>query len=316
MFQRGDKVVVAVSGGPDSVFLLYALNELRHHLSIDLIVVHFNHNLRRNSKTDEQFVKSLAKSWQLPCVAASKRVMHHKTKGSIEEIARKARIDFFMTVATKTKADKIALGHTEDDLAETVLMRLLRGTGLYGLRAICPVRMINNFTFVRPLLDLTKQQIIMFLKNNGIRFRIDPTNRKPDFFRNKIRLQLLPELKRSYNRDITKTLATLAKTASLDYEFIAGEIRQAIPKLRLIQGNQKLSISYPKLLNFHPGLQRLIFRFLYERLNGNTRRLTFDHIRAIEHFSKRPSKATSALLPNGIVVVKKGLRLVFARRNP
>src|SRR3989338_5971944 len=140
MLEQSDKVLVAVSGGPDSFFLLYVLNQLRHDLAIDIIVAHFDNGMRKESKSDERFVASLAKSWQLPFVTASKKVLQGKRKGSIEEIARQARMDFLSQAAKKAKTDKIALGHTQDDLAETVLMRLLRGTGLYGLRAIDPLR--------------------------------------------------------------------------------------------------------------------------------------------------------------------------------
>ena len=120
MLEQSDKVLVAVSGGPDSVFLLYVLNQLRHDLAIDIIVAHFDHGMRKESKSDERFVASLAKSWQLPFVTASKKVLQGKRKGSIEEIARQARMDFLSQAAKKAKTDKIALGHTQDDLAETV----------------------------------------------------------------------------------------------------------------------------------------------------------------------------------------------------
>ena len=142
LIQKGDKIVVAVSGGPDSVALLYLLYSLRKDLKITLHIAHLDHSLRKDSYKDREFVEGLAQRLKLPITTSQINVKELAKKGSLEEIARNARLGFLFRVAQGIKADKIALGHSIDDQAETVLMRILRGTGLYGLAGILPKRNI------------------------------------------------------------------------------------------------------------------------------------------------------------------------------
>lgn len=315
LFDAGDKVLVAVSGGPDSVFLLHALMKFRHDLGIDFCVVHFNHQLRKDSKKDEYFVKTLAKTLQLPCITTARPVLKNVSSGSIEEIARQARFNFFAATAKKINADKIALGHTQDDLAETVLMRILRGTGLYGLQAIYPKRTIKGLTFVRPLLDIPKHPIITFLKAKKIKYRIDPSNKKTDFFRNKIRLKLLPTLQKNYNPNISATLANLAHTVSADYEFLNQHASQTLKKVISFHQKHKITVSLSKFNSLHQSLQRMTLRFLFEKLKGDTRGLTFEHVLALKKLAGHACENSQVHLPHKITVCKEGGCLVFSRRN-
>ena len=167
LIRKFDRIVLGVSGGPDSIALLYCLLALKEEYRLSLRIAHLNHMLRpKDSAKDAEFVRALAKKLGLACTIKKVNVKALK-KGSLEETARKARWDFFLETAKNFKADKIALGHTLDDQAETVLMRLLRGSGLLGLSGILPKRDISGVTVIRPLLGIKRKEIESFLKAKG-----------------------------------------------------------------------------------------------------------------------------------------------------
>ncbi len=217
-FSKGDVVLVGVSGGADSMAMLLLLLDLRHILGINLIVAHYDHAFRASSARDALFVKKIAERLGLPCVI--KERTGRSPKGSLEEYARKMRYAFFLDTARKTKADALALAHTQDDLAETVFMRILRGTGVDGLRAILPQRNINGLNVVRPILALTRKDVESFLNSRKQRFLTDPTNMSDDFLRNVIRRKIFPFIQKEGGQDIKPSLVRLAETATVDYDLI------------------------------------------------------------------------------------------------
>ena len=186
LIKKGDSIVVGVSGGPDSVFLLYFLNSLREELKLKLTIGHLDHMLRKDSPKDAEFVKKLGDKLGIPVITGRINVKLLSKNGSIEEIARNARLGFLFKVARDAKARKIALAHNLDDQAETVLMRLIRGSGLSGLSAIQPKKEIAGFAIVRPLLNISRREIEELLKKSGIRVKIDKSNFKDIYLRNKI----------------------------------------------------------------------------------------------------------------------------------
>ena len=307
LIKKGDTVLVAVSGGPDSVALLCVLYALRNDLSIKLHVAHLDHGLRKDSFKDRVFVENLARVLDLACTAERIDLKAGAGKGSLEEIARNRRLEFLSAVSRRVKANSIALGHNRDDQAETVLMRLLRGTGLYGLSAISIKRKFRDFTLIRPLLGASRKEIIAYLKEAGIRFRTDPSNLEDAYFRNRIRNTLLPFLEKEYNPNIREVLTTVAETSALDYEYLLLQADQAIKKMG---GVIKLDV-FKKL---HPALQRLILRIGIARLQGNTRRISFQHIKELEDLVLNRPVNSIVDLPRGISAVKKKKVLRFYLR--
>ena len=316
LLKTGDKVLIGVSGGPDSVCLLHILMALRHELGISLHIAHFDHGLRKTSSVDRRFVESLAKQLNIPYSSASKRIATKKTKGSLEEIAREARFDFLIKTAKKNKANVIALGHNRDDLAETVLMRILRGTGLSGLRAIMPLRRIKNTTFIRPLIDVTRKDIEQYLKKGGIRYRKDPTNKSEKFFRNKIRRDLLPVLEKKYNRNIRSVLANLAQAAADDYDLLDDLTGHLFSKMAST-GHQRRSLELrtSQLTKLHLSLQRNLIRKCIEQYKGSTRTLTFSHILEIEDLLCNRPIGSVVNLPDNLTVLKGKGNLAFRTRR-
>jgi tRNA(Ile)-lysidine synthase len=304
LLDKNDKVVVAVSGGPDSVTLLYLLNGLKKELNLTLHVAHLDHMLRKDSHKDAEFVSNLASKLKIPITTAQVNIKELAKKGSLEEIARNARLGFLFRVAKEIKAKKVALGHSLDDQSETVLMRILRGTGLYGLSGILPKRVIAGYQIIRPLIEVKRKEITAYLKRKKIHPRQDPTNAEDIYFRNKIRNNLLPLLEKGYNRNIKELLANMAESVGTDYDYLNYLARHKIK-------GAKTKISLKRLSKMHPAIQRLIFRNAIACVKGDTRRITFRHIKEIEDlFLNRPFKSIVDL-PKRVSVIKSGKHLSF-----
>lgn len=307
LIQKGDKILLGVSGGPDSLTLLLQLFNLKSKLGLTLHIAHLDHGLRKSSGSDAIFVRKFAKKLNLPVSIKQIDPRLFKKKGSLEELCRDARLDFFIQTAKKIKADKIALGHNLDDQAETVLMRLLRGTGLSGLSGISLQRKIAGITFIRPLLEISRDEIDKFLKRRGIKPRIDSTNKEDLFLRNKIRHNLIPLLKSKYNQNIVAGLANLAESVSYDYEYLDQAAR------RSVKGSLR-QLKIKKILKLHPAILRLKIRQSIGYIQGNTRRIGFAHIKEIEDLLNNRPKGAIVDLPKGISVQKTRNCLRFYKR--
>lgn len=224
LLKRRDRIIVALSGGADSVSLLHALLSLKEKLEIEISACHFNHRLRgQGSDNDEKFVRELCQKLEIDCIVgqAEKSGLYKS-----EDSARSARYAFFEKILQEGRGDLVATAHNLNDQAETLLLRLVRGTGIRGLRSIPFSRQF----FIRPLLDISRDEIEKYLKENGIPYVTDLTNFEPDFLRNQIRINLLPQFKK-LNPNILENLADLAKIASADYDFIESEANSSMKKI-------------------------------------------------------------------------------------
>jgi tRNA(Ile)-lysidine synthase len=313
LLSSGDVIILGVSGGPDSVALLHIFAHLRYEFAFNLHVAHFNHALRKNSICDQRFVQKLA---------AGLNVLFHAEvcpilpKGSLEEQARLRRFDFFVKLAKRLKANAVCLGHTRDDLAETVLMRLLRGTGLAGVRAILPQREISGIPFVRPLLGFRKRELLDYLAQNRIRFRRDHTNDQQKFFRNKIRLELIPLLEKRYNKNVQEILCNLAETVSVDYDYIHQEAQKKFKRLARFSGDGRgIFLNMASLASQPIALERMMIRLGIERLKGDTRRLTLRHVEEIEDLINNRPCGSRVHLTDSMEVRKDKKNIVFVLRK-
>jgi len=304
LIKKGEKILVAVSGGPDSVALLYLLNHLKKELDLKLHIAHLDHKLRKDSYKDKEFVENLAKKLKIPITTEEVEVKRLAKKGSIEEVARNIRLNFLFKVAQKIKADKIALGHNLNDQAETVLMRLLRGSGLYGLAGILPQKEISGFKIIRPLIEISRREIEAFIKRKKIKPCSDITNFKDIYFRNKIRNRLIPFLEKNYNKNIKELLAHTAEIVGADYDYLMRRAEGFLPK----KGNK---LALKKFLKLHPALQRIILRLMIRRLKGNLRRISYQHLRELEDLIFFRPINSIAFLPQGLTVTKKKNFLIF-----
>jgi len=301
MLEEGDKVVIGISGGPDSVALLHILLELQQRFKIILHLAHINHLLREEAKQEALFVKKLAQSLKLPLIMEEIDVFQDTSKSfSKQQKARKIRYEFLIQTATKLNAKRIALAHHEDDNIETILLWLIRGCGAEGIKGIPPIRRVNQGLYIiRPLIKNTKEEIENYLKFNKLSFKIDSSNLKTDYWRNKIRLELLPELKK-YNPNIKEVLKKLSTLWNQDNEYLNLLAIEAKNKVL-----EKGRIDLKKFALLHQAIQSRILRQLIKEVKGNLEGITFKHIEAILNLIKYGTPQRRLDLPANIKVERE-----------
>lgn len=305
----GQTLVLGVSGGADSVVLAHVVDELRHELSVTLHMAHFNHRLRRGSDRDQKFVERLAAQLNIPLTIGVRR--GKALSGKVpEERARQWRFKFFAGVVRCLNADAVVLAHTQNDVAETVLMRMLRGSGLYGLRAILPERRIEGVKVIRPLMEVTRNEVEAYIRRRKLGHCTDETNVRTDYLRNKVRLELLPLLGREYNPQICAVLAGLAKTAGEDYDLLQESFLQRA-KENLVTSKGKVKIGLNFLARQHTAMRRMFMRHAFERLTGDVKQMTFAHIAQAQEMLERAPVGSIVHWPRSVKVVKGRKYLEF-----
>jgi len=311
-FDRGDTIIVGTSGGPDSTALTYILHKLQYEIGFHLHIAHFNHQIHRQANKDQEFVEHLARHLNVPCTTKNWKPSEKPIKGSLEDAARQQRFKFFRQLSKKINAKSVVLAHTKDDLAETILMRIIRGTGLQGLCGILPIREMNGICYIRPLLNIPKNDILAFLKKNRISFRTDPTNAQKEFFRNKVRLELIPLLTKNYNQNITDLLTNLANTMNIDFACLDEQARKLFLNLAKCPANRKsVRFDLKSFRKQHPSMQRMLVRISFEHLRGSKNRLTLSHIREIEDLFQNRPNGSIVHLPNAIQVKKSAVQFTL-----
>lgn len=272
MFDKGDKVIVAVSGGPDSIALLHSLYTRSSEFGITLHVAHLNHGIRGEaSNLDEQFVKEFADDLGLSCTTKSVDIpgMKSQMQTCMEDAARVVRYKFLQDTAAMFDANKIAVGHNADDRAESVLLNIIRGAGIDGIGSIRPIR--GNI--VRPLLHTTRREIEEYITENTLPFRVDETNMDTSYSRNRIRHELLPMLESGYNPEIRAALVRLADIASDTSEYIEQAAYQAKAGMIYRDGwDAELFAQLPF------AIQRQILRSEIESLKGDLKDVSLEQI--------------------------------------
>ncbi|MEK7851319.1 MAG: tRNA lysidine(34) synthetase TilS, partial [Deltaproteobacteria bacterium] len=290
MLSPGDTVLIGVSGGPDSMALLYLLNDINKEYTVKIKVAHLNHGFRKEAAEEAEFVKKAAASLGLPAIIKSIDVPSIKERENLsaQEAARKARYAFFEEAASDAGANKVALAHTADDQAETVLMRLIRGSGPLGLSGIPPVRDMSGdcpylraacrrigtvpgtevtgqeAIIIRPLIDCSRKDVEEYISENDISYVIDNSNLKMDYMRNRVRMELIPFLE-GYNPNIKETLIRVAEISHRDNQFLEARAWEAFASCQGSgiggQGNNEgIAIAFKVLKDLHPALLSRILR--------------------------------------------------------
>ncbi len=272
MLARGQRVGVAVSGGADSVCLLQVLLELAPSLDLTLTVLHLDHQLRgEESRADARFVRDLAARLGLPIL---ERQATLPARGNLEAAARTARLAFFREAIESGAVERVAVGHTRSDQAETVLFRLLRGSGTAGLAGIRPV---TSTGIVRPLLQVDRDEVEAFLRERSIPWRDDSSNASRQFARNRIRRELLPQLAREWNPGIAANLARTADWAQAEESYWRQELDRLEPGCLRLEGGAVL-LSVPALGRLPLAAARRLVRRAMERARGGLLGIDFRHV--------------------------------------
>lgn len=308
MLIPGDKVLIGVSGGADSVALVHLMVELRPVMDLQLAVAHLNHGLRSDASDREAaFVEELSHKLGLLFHCEKIELVPHQ--GSLEERARRARYRFYRRLLHAYGYDKLALGHQADDNAESVLLHLLRGSGIRGLSGIPPKR---GRAIVRPLIETSRSDIKIYLKSRGIAHVEDASNNDIRFQRNRIRHQLIPLLQRDYNPNIRITLNRLAGLCRDEQTWLNTILQPMLDRALIDSGSERLELHADSLLDAPPAAQRRLIRMALRGWMGDLKRMGFDHIDAVIDLLHNRSAGSRLSLPRHIVAERTidGLRFL------
>ena len=300
LFEQGAKIIIAVSGGPDSIALLHIFSQLQKKYSLQLIIAHVNYGLRGlESELDEKLVNSLAQQYHYP-IAIKKinsKELIKKKQGKIdfsEQNLRNIRYLFFQQLKVKKNFNLIATAHNLDDQVETYLMRITRGTGLKGLSAM----LFKNQQIIRPLLAVTRAQIMDYVEEYQLKWRLDKTNLENKFLRNKIRNSLIPYLEKNINPNIKETIFRSIVNIALD-ENLLEELTQ---KTGLVNNPLKISLCQQLPL----ALQRRVVRQIIYKVKGSQKNVGANHIQEILKIIHSSKNKTQTALLVGLKISRKG----------
>lgn len=307
----GDRVLISHSGGMDSTVLLAILYILREEYQLDLKVFHLNHLFRQESaRKDAEFVEEMASSLGIPCTIRVFDVPRYCQERGVgaQEGARTIRYELLNRVAEEVGANRIALGHHAGDQAETVLLNLLRGSGVEGLKGMEPLQGI----YIRPLLHVTRQEIAAYCKKEGLPYREDPSNKKEIYLRNRLRLDLIPFIEENYATRFQEALVRMSTIVRDENTFIHDEARMAFQESLVEVEGDRLTLDTLYLQDLPKALLRRVLRQAYQVLAGSKAGLTFEQIEGIQALLEKGRWKLP--LPGDMWVVKTYTTLIFTQR--
>lgn len=312
MIKSGEKVVVAVSGGPDSIALLNTLINLKEKLQCELVVAHVNHMIRSVADSETEYVKEFCKSKGIECFVKKIDVISlaNEQKIGTEEAGRNVRYEFFDEVFNKVNADKIAIAHNANDNAETVLMNVLRGTGISGLKGIEPVR---DNKFIRPLIETERADIEKYCEEIELNPKFDESNKDNTYTRNKIRNVLIPFLKEEFNPSVVEGLNRLSSLASQENKYIEEIVNKEYANILVSTESRKIVLKLKEFNALDEFIKGRIILLCVFNLFGSTKGIEKKHIEDIIKLCERnignkyltPNKNIKFFVGQGNIVITR-----------
>lgn len=274
LIENGDRVVVGVSGGPDSISLLNVLNKFQKNkiINFEIIVAHINHQIRKEADSDEEYVKEYCEKNQIKCYTKRIDVIKYanNNKMGLEEAGRKIRYDFFDEILKQENANKIAIAHNKNDKAETIIMNIIRGSGISGLRGIEPIR---DGKYIRPIIDCERYEIEKYAEENKLNPRIDKTNFENDCTRNKIRNIVLPYVKKEFNSNIVETLNRLSLFATETDEYIKRQAIEEYNKIKIEENVENIVLNLKEFNLKDILIRKKIIIYTISKVLGNSQNI-------------------------------------------
>lgn len=308
LIDKGDGVVVGISGGADSLCLAHILLELRQSMGFEICLAHLNHSLRgEESEDDMDFISQLSREWDITAIFETADVYDYVFKKglNLEEAARVLRYNFFVRAAFQFNASRVAVGHTADDQVETVLMHLLRGSGMKGMRGMSPslgwVGEYGTVKVIRPLLDVWRRETEKYCRLNALEPRVDSTNIDRAFLRNRLRLELVPDLQK-INAKAKESILRLARITADEADYLDGEVER-LSKETIAESGKALFLKTDRILSLHPALQRLLFFRALGKIYGSARDLETHHVERLRSASGS-NAGYRVTLPDGLLFLK------------
>ena len=282
LIKDGDKIVLGVSGGPDSICMLDMMRELKEekNINFEIYVAHVNHMIREEAIEDEKYVQNYCLKHNIKFFVKRvdvQKIANDKKIGT-EEAGRKVRYDFFEEVLQKTGSNKIAIAHNKNDKIETIIMHLLRGSGLSGLKGIEPIR---DNKYIRPLIECERQEIEQYCEDRKLQPRIDKTNFENEYTRNKIRNIVIPYIKKEFNPNIIQTLSRLSEVATDESNYIDLQTQKIYSELLIEKSNKQIILKLKEFNQQENVIQKRLVLKTIKELNGSTDRIEKIHIEDI-----------------------------------
>ncbi|MCH1958958.1 tRNA lysidine(34) synthetase TilS [Romboutsia hominis] len=304
LIENRDKIVLGLSGGPDSVCLLHILYRLKEKLDIEVYAAHLNHQIRGiEAQKDALYITQLCENLGVTSFVKSIDVPKYcKENGlSVEEGARKLRYEMFEEIKQKTKSNKIAIGHNLNDQAETILMRIMRGTGLQGLRGI---EYIRDNNIIRPILDIDRKDIEAYCEEYELNPRIDHTNLETIYTRNKIRLELIPYMKDNFNPNVIESIVRMSNSLKTDSDYIQEESEIKFKEVSNLQ-EDACEIDIQKYSKLHDAIKVRVLRKGIKHILGDTNFVDQKHIEDIMQLEDNKKIDKMITLPRGIFAYRR-----------
>ena len=316
LIKDGDKIVLGVSGGPDSMCMLDMMRELKEEKNIDfkIYVAHINHMIRKEAIDDEKYVQDYCKKYNIEFYvkrADVQKIANDKKIGT-EEAGRKVRYAFFEEVLQKTGSNKIAIAHNKNDKIETIIMHLLRGSGLSGLKGIDAIR---DNKYIRPLLECEREEIEQYCEKKNLHPRIDKTNFENEYTRNKIRNIVIPYIKKEFNPNIIQTLSRLSEVAKDESNYVELQTQKTYNKLLIEKTDKQIVLNLKKFNQEENVIQKRLVLKSIKDLNGSTDRIEKIHIEDIVKLCNN-NVGNKYLTPNkNLKVLVKDKKIFFIKLN-
>ena len=316
LIKSGEKVVLGVSGGPDSIFMLDTLRKLKENKKLDceLVVAHVNHMIREEAIDDEQYVLDYCKKNNIDCYAKRIDVQKYANNNKVgtEEAGRILRYEFFDEILEHTNSQKIAIAHNKNDKAETIIMNLLRGAGLTGLKGIEPIR---NNKYIRPILEMERNEIEEYCEYNSLNPRIDKTNFENTYTRNKVRNIIIPYIKDEFNPNIIDAIDRLSQVVTEDEAFLDEITREELNKIIINKNSNEIVLDLKEFNTLNKVIQKRIVFFAMSQILGNSTGIEKIHVDDIIKLCNS-NIGNKFLMPNkNIKILIKDKKIFFTLIN-
>ena len=282
LINNNDKIVLGVSGGPDSISMLHILNHIKNEKIIDfkIVVAHINHMIRKEAVEDEEYVNNYCKKNNIECYIKRidvQKIANNKKIGT-EEAGRNARYDFFDEIMQKTNSNKIAIAHNKNDKIETILMHILRGSGVLGLKGIEPIRQDK---YIRPLIECERSEIEAYCEKEQLEPRIDKTNFENEYTRNKIRNVVIPYIQKEFNPNIIETINRLSEIIGSENDYIDKITTETYNRIVLEQNKEQIILNLKEFNEQEEVIKNRLILLVVKLLNGSTQGIEKIHIKDI-----------------------------------
>lgn len=314
LINSGDNIVLGLSGGPDSMALLYALIHVKKQIDFNLILAHVNHGVRgEEALRDEEFVKAQAKELNLECYTKKVDMVSYGKKMGItsEEAGRQLRYGFFREILMEKGGGKIAVAHNKDDQAETLIMRIFRGTGIDGLKGM---EFLSN-DIIRPILNITRKEIEDYIDSNGIDTVLDHTNLLPIYTRNKIRLELIPYIEENFNPNLVESLWRMSQISKIDSEFLEEASQEKYNYVLNKEEKNCIILNASLFKEQAESMQQRIIRNGIFNLLNDLQGFSEDHITAVKKLFLSEQTGKSLNLPRKIIARVDYNNLILENRK-